>query len=109
MCGTLVDLGGRRLGRFLQNRMGVGSTETECAHPGTQWAVGLPLAEFHGDLDRQSIPGDVRVGVTEVQMGRYLPPPQGKHHLQQARQTGRRLAMPRFVLTEPTNNGRSAA
>ena len=71
--------------RLLQDYVRVGPTEPERTDAGDAFAVKRgPRHPLAGDFHRQSIPGDVRTRLPEMQVLRNLLMLQGEHHLDQS-------------------------
>src|SRR5258708_10216781 len=91
----MADLGSRRWGhKLLKQDMGVRAAETKRTDASnTGCLVCVPRHVLGNDPDRQGLPGDVRVGLFEMEAARQLLILQAKYGLDHTGDSGGRFKM----------------
>ena len=94
------------LGGLFEDDVGVGAAETERANPTAAWGVGaLPLQGLGRDLHRQVVPGEVRVGLVDMQGLGNAAVLQGEDRLQHTPDPRRALGVSHIGLDRSDNDG----
>ena len=85
---------GGTLRRFLDNDMGIDSTESKGTDSRQPQFIACPCGQLGRHLKRQVLPRNVGIWLVEVQVRWNLPMAQRQDHLHEARHPRRRFKMP---------------